>query len=77
VVAGKRTRLPERICFQRIPRSAAAKIFKDGVGEDTLPQISSKNPDTIIPTLRCIPISGKMAGPKSARKERHKSCEPW
>lgn len=32
-VAGKRTQLPEEIYYQRIPRSAAAKIFTGGIGE--------------------------------------------
>ncbi len=32
-VARRRTRLPEEIYYQRIPRSAAAKIFKSIVGE--------------------------------------------
>lgn len=34
-VAGKRTRLPEEVFLRRLPRSAAAKIFKGGMGEDS------------------------------------------
>ena len=30
------TQLPEEIYFRRIPRSAAAKIFKGRLSEDTL-----------------------------------------
>jgi hypothetical protein len=34
-VAGRRTRLPEEVFLRRLPRSRAAKIFKEGLGEDS------------------------------------------